>query len=124
MKEIAAAHDISHALRGVVDDDGKVIAGRRLLARQDNVAPGRRIDGDLTLLGFGPVQPTRACDRRSHVEAQRVRLARFDTARSLGGRRRFTIARVEWRAVWISQPRFSGGDQRRYFGPTLETRID
>ncbi len=35
-----------HALRGVVDDDGEVIAGRRLLARQDDVAPGGRIGGD------------------------------------------------------------------------------
>ena len=84
MKQVLAAHDVRDPLQRVVDHDREVIAGRRLLARQDDVAPGLRAGGDcprfaigaFALLGPGEVAGAR--DRRVHVEPQRIGRARFD----------------------------------------------
>ncbi len=46
VEQVAPAHHVGDALRRVVDHDGEVIAGRRVLARQDDVAPGGGIGGD------------------------------------------------------------------------------
>ena len=45
-EEVAAAHDVGDALGGVVDRDGEMIAGRRVLAGEDDVAeqPGLGLD--------------------------------------------------------------------------------
>ena len=40
--QVVAAHDLRHALRRVIDGDGKVIARRRIAAQQDHIAPGER----------------------------------------------------------------------------------
>ena len=37
-EQVAAAHDVGHALGGIVDGDGEMIAGRRVLAGEDDVA--------------------------------------------------------------------------------------
>ena len=39
-EEVAAAHDVGDALRGVVDGDGEMVAGRRVLAGEHDVAMG------------------------------------------------------------------------------------
>ena len=39
-EQVAAAHDMGHALRRIVDGDGEMIAGRRVLAGEDHVAEG------------------------------------------------------------------------------------
>ena len=38
VEEVAPAHDVGDALRPIVDDDCEVIARRRVLAREDDVA--------------------------------------------------------------------------------------
>src|SRR5581483_9910019 len=48
VEQILAADQFGDALQGVVDHDGEMIAGRRFLAREDDVAPGLRIGGDDT----------------------------------------------------------------------------
>ena len=41
-EQVATSHHLGDALQGVVDHHGQMIAGRRLLARQDDVTPGFR----------------------------------------------------------------------------------
>ena len=54
VKQVLPAHHVGDALRGVVDHHRQMIAGRRLLARQDDVAPGGRIGGDDAGFAAGP----------------------------------------------------------------------
>ena len=67
VKQVASAHHIGHALRGIVDHDREVIAGRRLLARQDHVAPGGGIGSNGPGFAGGPgtgFDPARAARTR------------------------------------------------------------
>src|ERR1700722_5558494 len=65
-EQILAPHHLGHALQGVVDDHREVIAGRRLLARQDDVAPRLRPGGHRaglpirTFAAVGPAEVTGA----------------------------------------------------------------
>jgi len=52
-EQVHAPHDLGHALKGIVDHDREVIAGRHLLAREDDVAPGLRAGGDRPDLAIG-----------------------------------------------------------------------
>ena len=52
-EQVRAAHHLGDALQGVVDHHREVIAGRRLLAREDDVAPGFRPGGHRTGLAIG-----------------------------------------------------------------------
>ena len=52
-EQVPAPHHVGNALQGVVDHDGQVIARRRLLARQDDVAPGLGLCGDDAALAAG-----------------------------------------------------------------------
>ena len=114
-EQVAAPHHLGDALQGVVDHDGQMIAGRRLLARQDDVAPGFRPRGhDRRVSPPGPspcsVQ-VRSCGtrtRRRHVEPQRVRRALRDQPAALVRRKRFRGARIERRPVGIARPRRVG----------------
>src|SRR5713226_5402539 len=53
-EQILAPHHRGHALPGVVDYHREMIAGRRLLSRQDDVAPGLRPGGHPAGLAIGP----------------------------------------------------------------------
>src|SRR5579885_708334 len=67
MEEVLPAHHVGDALRRIVDHDRKVIAGRRVLARQHDVAPQRGIGTNnssstvraLTALGPGEIERAR-----------------------------------------------------------------
>ena len=78
-EQVPAPHHVGNALQGVVDHNGQMIARGRLLARQDDVAPGLRLCGDDAALAtwalakFFPAQSPSACARRRHVEPKRVR---------------------------------------------------
>ena len=82
VEQILSPHHMGDALQGIVQHHREVIAGRRILAREDDVAPCRRIrrDGTALALGartlLGPVEHAGTRDRRRHVEPQRVRRAR------------------------------------------------
>ena len=54
VKKILAAHDIGDALQRVVDDDREMIARRRVLARQNNIAPLLRQRRDVAEAKFAP----------------------------------------------------------------------
>ncbi len=45
-EQVLPAHHLGDALQGIVDRDGKVIAGGRLLSRDNDIAPGGVIGGD------------------------------------------------------------------------------
>ena len=130
--QVLPAHDVRHALQRVVDHDREMIAGRRLLAPEHDVAPRFRLrhQGVVLLLrvfaGLDPGERAGALDRRVHVEPQRVRLARH-ARRALVGAQRFGGAGIERRAVRIARPRrlrLALGDQPRDLGAALEARID
>ena len=132
-EQVLAPHHLGHALQGVVDHHREVIAGRRLLARQDDVAPGLRPGGHRAGLAIGtfavldPAEIAGARAGRRHVEPQRVRRARFEQPRALVRRQRFRRAGIERRAVGIARPRRLRLALRHQFcdlGAALETRID
>src|SRR5262249_60770462 len=93
--EVAPARDVAHALPGVVDYDGQMVARRGVLAYDDRIAPalGPCLDRlrPAVLVEFdeakrGGCQFQRSgADRCRHVEAQRVRLPCSTTARDFGG---------------------------------------
>src|SRR5829696_4255405 len=45
-EQIPAPYHVGNPLQGIVDHDGQMIARRRLLARQDDIAPGLGLCGD------------------------------------------------------------------------------
>ena len=53
-EQIHPAHDIGDALGGVVDGDGKVVAGGCVLASEDDVAGGGGIGPDPAGMGVVP----------------------------------------------------------------------
>src|SRR3984957_4805379 len=75
-EQILAAHHVADALKGVVQRDAKVIAGRDFLARDDDVTPHHRRRGDGAGLavrpraGFGPGQYAGLRHRRIDREPQ------------------------------------------------------
>ncbi len=132
-EQVLAAHHLRHALQGVVDHHREVIAGRRLLAREDEVAPGLRPGGHRAGLAIGtfavldPAEIAGARAGRRHVEPQRIGRARFEPSRALSGRKQLRRTGIERRAVGIARP--SGGrlalrHQRGDLGAAFETRID
>ena len=78
-EQVLAAHHVGDALQGVVDHDRQMVAGRRLLAREDDVAPGLRpaVTVPCSPLGPSPCSVQARCwpgprAGRRHVEPQRV----------------------------------------------------
>src|SRR5436190_11803887 len=80
-EKVLTAHDLGHALEGVIDYDRKMVAGRRLLARQHHVAPSFRMSGNDAGFAIGALaefDPAEIASKRtslSHVEPQRKRRA-------------------------------------------------
>src|SRR6516164_8410157 len=110
---------MGHALARIVDHDRKVIARRRLLARQHDVAPYLRIcrdrSGFIPGPGLDPRQRSGSCDPRRHAPP------------ALGGRERTRVAGVERRAVGIARPgrmHLALGDEARDLAAALEARIE
>src|SRR3984893_339119 len=132
-EQILAAHHVADALKGVVQRDGEVIAGRDFLARDDDVAPHHRRRGDGTGLavrpgaGLGPGQHAGLRHRCIDGEPQRVTLAGIDPALSLGHRQFAGAARIKRAAVGIARPAAVAvalDDQRGDLAAALETRIE
>ena len=70
-EEINAAGNVGHAFRRIVNRHRQVIAGRHLLARQNDIAERGRVGGDAPL-AFDPFERPGARQRRADIEAQRV----------------------------------------------------
>ena len=84
-EQVPAPHHVGNALQGVVDHDGQMIARRRLLARQDDVAPGlglcgrrRRVSppGPSPILVQAQFPGARAAPPPCRAAARKARLAR------------------------------------------------
>ena len=76
LEQVGAAHDVGDALRGIVDGDREMIGGRRILAREHDVAlqlghRRRRSPASSSCQRSGPAQR----DRLGHVEPPAMRLA-------------------------------------------------
>ena len=88
-EQVLAAHHLGHALQGVVDHHREVIAGRRLLAREDDVAPGFRPGGDRAGLALGtfavldPGRDRRRARRPPPYRAAALRRTRLKQSRAL-----------------------------------------
>ena len=122
-EQVPAPHHVGDALQGVVDHDGQMIARRRLLARQDDVAPGLGLCGDDAALATGalalffPAQSPGTCARGLHVEPERVRCALRDQLLGAGpataiSRRPDRAARRRDRAATARRPRVAPPDGR------------
>ena len=132
-EQVLAPHHLRHALPRVVDDHREVIAGRRFLARDDDVAPRFGPGGDrppFALRAFAALAPAqfagaRACGR--HIEPQRVRNARSKQPRTLAGRKQSRRSGIVRHTVGVARPwrlGFPLPDQARNLGAALETRVD
>ena len=115
MEQVLTAHHMGDALMRIVDHDRKVIAGGNILARQDDVAPRRRIGQNhaglpaRTCARFTPGQRLPAWRRKrhrgSHIEAQCERIAGIEPSATLGRRHLLCVSRIECNAVGIARPR-------------------
>lgn len=118
VEEVEPAHHMGDALGRIIHHHRQMIAGGRIRAGQDDIAPGGRIDLDLAffaIAGFGPGE--RRADesqRLLHVEPQRM--AKPALQQSLAFRRAsFPVLRgVERRAIRIARPGFAGRLRRMH----------
>ena len=87
--KVLPAHHMRHALQRVVHYDREMIAGRRILAREHDIAPLLRLghQGFVILFrigsGLDPGQRAGSFYRGMHVEPQRIGLACRDAARTV-----------------------------------------
>src|SRR5258708_6399405 len=109
-----------------------MIAGRRLLARLDHVAPGSRRGGASATLAvgtsamLGPAETLGTRAGRRHIEPPRIRRAFRDQAIALVGRQRLRDAGIERRPIGIARPGRLGfllRDQAGDFRAALEARV-
>lgn len=112
-------------LQRIVDDDGEVIAGRDLLARDDDVAPAGRIEATASSRrsGHGPSKVSADVGERCvHLQPPCIGHAGGNSPTPPG--RQIPIeARIERRAIGIARPSGSAV-AARIFGPAQEARID
>src|SRR3954464_8502389 len=84
VEQVLAPHDLADVLERIVDNNGQMVARRRLLAGHNDVAPGfwpRRDDATLPirpLAQFVPAQAHSAAAGGCHVEPKRVRRTGVD----------------------------------------------
>jgi hypothetical protein len=71
--EVAAAHDVRHALGGVVDRHREMVADRRVLAGEHDVAEGLRLGHHLGV-PVAPVERPGRGGRPGHIEPPGMRL--------------------------------------------------
>ena len=130
-EQVLAAHHVGDALQGIVDHHREVIAGRRLLAADDDVAPGRRIGGDVADLAAGtypdllPAQRAGPFHRLLHVEADGIGLASCDARLAIWFLDLPRRARIDRNAIGIARPALADvtvGHQMRELGAALEAR--
>ena len=94
-EEIRAARHQSDALQRVVDADRKMVARRRILARQHHVAERERIGGNPARRFVFPVKRPSMRQRLPHIEAQREGRAGSDPIRPLRRRKGAACAGIE-----------------------------
>ena len=84
-EKVFAPGDEGDALQGVIDDDGKVVAGRGLFAGEDDIAKELRFGHELAV---GEVVPTQAVADEvlgfGHIEPQGIGQAAGDAVLALG----------------------------------------
>src|SRR4051795_3027023 len=91
VEQVLAPHDLADVLERIVDNDGQMVTGRRLLAGHNDIAPGfwpRRNDTTLTigpLAQFVPAQAGGAAAGSRHIEPKRIRRTGVDEAVALVG---------------------------------------
>jgi len=105
-EQVPATHDVSHALKRVIDHDGQMVARRQIAPAEDNVAPnlrGRRmLGGDGALANFDPAETRRpGVDRAPRVEAERGLVAAGEAVACFCRRERAAGSWIERRAVRI-----------------------
>ena len=67
-EEVAAAHDMGHALRRIVERDGEMIAGRRVLAGEDDIAKASGRPLPLFVTSSVQAAARSAARTRRHIE--------------------------------------------------------
>ena len=82
-RQILAAHNVGHALRSVINDNGEVVARGRVLSGKDNVAPCGGVGAHVPAV-LGPRDGPGPCHRRLHIQPERMGLSRFNPAFALG----------------------------------------
>ena len=85
-EEVGPAHDIGDRLIGIIDDNGEVVAGQRVLARDHDVPLRQRIGGDAARARIMPGERSGERDRLCHIEPPRGVGALHDGAIAAGAR--------------------------------------
>lgn len=83
-EKVATARDQSDALGGVIENDGQVIAGRNILARQNDVAQQLGLRLLWALAALVPRQRPDLFHGLCEIETPGVSLAAFETATTFG----------------------------------------
>jgi len=119
-------------MQRVVDGDREVIAGRGLLARDDDVAPHQRRRGDgagivvWTEAGFGPGENAGPRHRGVDGHSERIGFASSDAALALGRGELTAAPRIERHAIRIARPAAVPlvlGNERRDLAAAFEARV-
>src|SRR5690606_25196248 len=105
--KILAAHDMGDALRGIVDDNGQMIACRHIAPRQNDIAPGpwfgAHIAGASVLAEFRPYDLAADLGERPfHVEPERIGRSAPDALVTLGCAQFAAGAGIKRRAIGIA----------------------
>ena len=95
LKKVLTASHICDTLDVIIDGDGQMIAGRRILAGQDNVAETLGLRVLAAFVFIGPGQRSRPADRRIGFQSHGMGLAGGDPVRRLGGRQFSANAGIE-----------------------------
>ena len=125
MEQVLSARDVGDAFQRIIVDDGNMVAGADILARQHHVAPGLGIARHQAGLACraNPFFPEREIfsaghDSLCHVEPQRIGLTGDHAALALPFRHQPAEAGIDGSAVRVF--RAVDGIQ---FGPSAEARV-
>jgi DNA-3-methyladenine glycosylase II len=77
-QQVLAASHQRHALQRIVERDREMVAGGRVLARQDHVAQEGRIDRDAPMRAIGEVEPSNPPRPLGGIQAQGIGASRRD----------------------------------------------
>ena len=100
MEQVLTAHHMGDALMRIVDHDRKVIAGGNILARQDDVAPRRRIGQNHAGL------PARTCGDKSWWDYVCRESHSLPLQPHTGGLPTTATSSISWAFQWCTMARF------------------
>jgi hypothetical protein len=111
VEEVEPAHDMRNCLQRIIDDDGEVIARRRIGSRQDHIPPCAGIGGDFAFLSVARLRPGQCANERQrlfHVEPPGMLQPGGQQVLPVGPGTLAVVRRIERRTVRVARPSCAG----------------